>query len=151
MSIHAVKAVSIGDGIAAAARPGTEVHDAIRIGVEQGYHRTTNRAGGLEGGVTNGEDVVVRAFMKPISTTRRGLPSVDIETGEEHRSQWERSDISAVPACGVVCEAMIALVLADAMREKFGGDSLTEMKRNYEGYATQAGLWGRPERDDASQ
>ncbi|MCU1348554.1 MAG: aroC, partial [Acidobacteria bacterium] len=100
----------------------------------------TNRAGGLEGGVTNGQDVVVRAFMKPISTLRRGLPSVDIETLEPHRSQWERSDVTAVPACGVVCEAMLAVVLASAMREKFGGDSLGEMQRNYDAY--QARLRG---------
>jgi chorismate synthase len=97
--------------------------------------RPTNNAGGLEGGVTNGQDVVVRAYMKPISTLRRGLPSVDIETHEPHRSQWERSDVTAVPACGVVCEAMLAIALADAMREKFGGDSLGEMRANFEGYA----------------
>ncbi|MGZ5473399.1 MAG: chorismate synthase, partial [Thermoanaerobaculia bacterium] len=86
---------------------------------------------------TNGEDVVVRAFMKPISTLRRGLPSVDTETHEPHRSQWERSDVTAVPACGVVCEAMLAIVLAGAMREKFGGDSLEEMRRNYDAYVAQ--------------
>jgi chorismate synthase len=137
LSIHAVKAVSIGDGIAASRRLGSEVHDPIYFTEEKRYHRTTNRAGGLEGGVTNGQDVVVRAFMKPISTLRRGLPSVDIETREEHRSQWERSDVTAVPACGVVCEAMLAIVLAGAMREKFGGDSLTEMRRNYDGYIAQ--------------
>jgi len=134
MSIHAVKAVSIGDGVAASRRIGSEVHDAIYFDEARRYHRRTNRAGGMEGGVTNGEDVVVRAYMKPISTLRRGLPSVDIETREEHRSQWERSDVTAIAACGVVCEAMLAVALADAMREKFGGDSLTEMRRNYDGY-----------------
>ena len=134
LSIHAVKAVAIGDGVAAANRIGSEVHDPIYFDEERRYHRTTNRAGGLEGGVTNGEDVVVRAYMKPISTLRRGLPSVDTETREPHRSQWERSDVTAVPACGVVCEAMLAIVLAMAMRAKFGGDSLAEMRRNYEGY-----------------
>ena len=134
LSIHAVKAVAIGDGVSAARRVGSEVHDAIYFDEERRYHRNTNRAGGLEGGVTNGQDVVVRAFMKPISTLRRGLPSVDTETREAHRSQWERSDVTAVPACGVVCEAMLAIVLAGAMREKFGGDSLGEMKRNYENY-----------------
>jgi chorismate synthase len=134
LSIHAVKAVAIGDGVSGARRVGSEVHDPIYFDEERRYHRTTNRAGGLEGGVTNGQDVVVRAFMKPISTLRRGLPSVDIETREPHRSQWERSDVTAVPACGVVCEAMLAITLADAMREKFGGDSLGEMKRNYDGY-----------------
>ena len=137
LSIHAVKAVAIGDGVGAATRIGSEVHDALYFDEERRYHRTTNRAGGLEGGVTNGQDVLVRAFMKPISTLRRGLPSVDTETHEPHRSQWERSDVTAVPACGVVCEAMLAIVLASAMREKFGGDSLGEMKRNYEGYLAQ--------------
>ena len=137
LSIHAVKAVSIGEGTAAARRIGSEVHDPILFNEEKRYHRETNRAGGLEGGVTNGQDVIVRAFMKPISTLRRGLPSVDIETREPHRSQWERSDVTAVPACGVVCEAMLAIVLADAMRQKFGGDSLGEMKSNYDRYLEQ--------------
>jgi chorismate synthase len=136
LSIHAVKAVAIGDGVAAAQRIGSEVHDPIYFDEERRYHRTTNRAGGLEGGVTNGQDVVVRAYMKPISTLRRGLPSVDIDTREPHRSQWERSDVTAVPACGVVCEAMLAITLADAMREKFGGDSLGEMVSNFESYVT---------------
>ncbi len=137
LSIHAVKAVAIGDGVAASRRVGSEVHDAIYFDEARRYHRNTNRAGGLEGGVTNGQDVVVRAFMKPISTLRRGLPSVDIETRDAHRSQWERSDVTAVPACGVVCEAMLAMVLADAMREKFGGDSLGEMTRNVVSYLEQ--------------
>ena len=132
LSIHAVKAVSIGDGIAAARKSGSEVHDAIHF--QDCYRRETNRAGGLEGGVTNGQHVVVRAFMKPISTTRKGIPSVDIETREPHRSQWERSDVTAVPACGIVCEAMLAIVLAGAMRRKFGGDSLSEMKRSFQAY-----------------
>ncbi len=134
LSIHAVKAVAIGDGVNAARRVGSEVHDALYFDEARRYHRTTNRAGGLEGGVTNGEDVLVRAFMKPISTLRRGLPSVDIETREAHRSQWERSDVTAVPACGVVCEAMLAIVLATAMREKFGGDSLGDMRAAYDAY-----------------
>jgi chorismate synthase len=134
LSIHAVKAVAVGDGVGAARRIGSEVHDAIHYDGERGYHRTTNRAGGLEGGVTNGGDVVVRAFMKPISTLRRGLPSVDTETREPHRSQWERSDVTAVPACGVVCEAMLAIVLAGAMREKFGGDNLGDMRAAYDAY-----------------
>jgi len=139
LSIHAVKAVAIGDGVSGARRMGSEVHDPIYFDEERRYHRTTNRAGGLEGGVTNGQDVVVRAFMKPISTLRRGLPSVDIKTREPHRSQWERSDVTAVPACGVVCEAMLAITLADAMREKFGGDSLSEMQRNFSAYLEQMG------------
>jgi len=137
LSIHAVKAVSIGDGIAAARKSGSEVHDPIYFDEAKRYHRKSNRAGGLEGGVTNGQHVVVRAFMKPISTLRKGLPSVDIENKEPHRSQWERSDVTAVPACGVVCEAMLAIVLAAAMREKFGGDSLGEMKSNYGQYLEQ--------------
>lgn len=136
-AVHAVKAVAIGDGVGASRRIGSEVHDPIYFDEERRYHRNTNRAGGLEGGVTNGEDVVVRAFMKPISTLRRGLPSVDTETHEAHRSQWERSDVTAVPACGVVCEAMLAIVLADAMREKFGGDSMAEMRRNYDHYVDE--------------
>lgn len=134
LSIHAVKAVAIGEGVSAARKLGSEVHDPIYFDAERRYYRNTNRAGGLEGGVTNGQDVVVRAFMKPISTLRRGLPSVDIETQEAHRSQWERSDVTAVPACGVVCEAMLAIVLAGAMREKFGGDTLAAMRRSYDAY-----------------
>ena len=141
LSIHAVKAVAIGDGVAAAQRVGSEVHDPIYFDEERRYHRTSNRAGGLEGGVTNGQDVVVRAYMKPISTLRRGLPSVDIETREPHRSQWERSDITAVPACGVVCEAMLAIALTDAMREKFGGDSLGEMRANFDAYISRLAMY----------
>lgn len=137
LSIHAVKAVAIGDGVGAARRLGSEVHDALYFEEERRYHRNTNRAGGLEGGVTNGEDVVVRAFMKPISTLRRGLPSVDTETHEAHRSQWERSDVTAVPACGVVCEAMLAIVLATAMREKFGGDTIDDMRAAYDAYTAR--------------
>lgn len=133
MSVHAVKAVSLGDGVRAVRRPGSEVHDPI-VRDAEGYARTSNRAGGLEGGMTNGEPLMVRAYMKPIATLRRGLPSVDIDTRETHRSQWERSDVTAVPACGVVCEAMLAIVLADAFRSKFGGDSLGEMRRAYDSY-----------------
>ena len=140
LSIHAVKAVAIGDGVAAASRIGSDVHDAI-YREDDRYVRRSNRAGGLEGGVTNGEDVVVRAFMKPISTLRRGLPSVDTETREPHRSQWERSDVTAVPACGVVCEAMLAIVLANAMREKFGGDTLADMRVAYDAYVARLREW----------
>lgn len=141
LSIHAVKAMAIGDGVAAATRIGSDVHDALYFDEQRRYHRTTNRAGGLEGGVTNGEDLVVRAFMKPISTLRRGLPSVDVETREPHRSQWERSDVTAVPACGVVCEAMLALVLASAMREKFGGDTLGDMQAAVAAYRERLARW----------
>jgi len=137
LSIHAVKAVSIGDGIAASRRRGSEVHDPIEHDGSRGYRRTSNRAGGLEGGITNGEELVALIHMKPISTLRQGLPSVDIDTKEAHASNYERSDVTALPACGVVAEAMMALVLADAFLEKFGGDALTETRRNFEGYQRQ--------------
>ena len=103
-----------------------------------GVARRTNRAGGLEGGITNGEPVVVRAYMKPISTLMRPLGTVDLATGESAQAVAERSDVTAVPAMGVIAEAMLAFILADAMMEKFGGDSLGETKRNYEGYLAQA-------------
>ena len=138
MSIPAVKAVSIGAGIEATSLPGSRVHDEIGYQQEANeFVRETNRAGGLEGGVTNGEEIRVRGFLKPISTLRRALRSVDIDTKQEERAAFERSDITVVPAAGVIGEAMVALVLAQAMREKFGGDSLGEMKRNYEGYREQ--------------
>jgi chorismate synthase len=134
MSIPSVKAVSLGEGVANAFRRGSAAHDAITHEPERGFCRTSNRAGGLEGGITNGEDVLVTLFQKPISTLRDGLPSVDIETKEPHRAQYERSDVTAVPACGVIGEAMLAFVLADALLEKTGGDSMEEVKRNFEGF-----------------
>jgi chorismate synthase len=138
MSIHAVKAVAIGAGIEASSLPGSEVHDEIAYNEEtKEFIRATNRAGGLEGGVTNGEELRVRGHLKPISTLRRALRSVDIDTKQEERAAFERSDITVVPAAGVIGEAMVALVLAQAMREKFGGDSLGEMKRNFAGYREQ--------------
>ena len=138
MSIHAVKAVAIGAGIEASSLPGSEVHDEISYNDDsKEFIRATNRAGGLEGGVTNGEELRVRGHLKPISTLRRALRSVDIDTKQEERAAFERSDITVVPAAGVIGEAMVALVLAEAMREKFGGDSLGEMKRNFEGYREQ--------------
>ena len=138
MSIPAVKAVSIGAGIEASSLPGSEVHDEIDYQQEANeFVRDTNRAGGLEGGVTNGEEIRVRGFLKPISTLRRALRSVDIDTKQVERAAFERSDITVVPAAGVIGEAMVALVLAQATREKFGGDSLGEMKRNYDGYREQ--------------
>ncbi len=138
MSIPAVKAVSIGAGSEASALPGSEVHDEIAYNDEtKEFIRETNRAGGLEGGVTNGEEIRVRGHLKPLSTLRRPLRSVDIDTKQEQLAAFERSDITAVPAAGVIGEAMMALVLAGAMREKFGGDSLGEMKRNFEGYREQ--------------
>jgi chorismate synthase len=138
MSIPAVKAVSIGAGSEASALPGSEVHDEIAYNTEtREFIRETNRAGGLEGGVTNGEEIRIRGHLKPLSTLRRPLRSVDIDTKEEESAAFERSDITAVPAAGVIGEAMVSLVLASAMREKFGGDSLGEMKRNFEAYREQ--------------
>src|SRR6267378_1801989 len=138
MSIPAVKAVAIGAGAEASALPGSEVHDEIGYNKDtKEFIRATNRAGGLEGGVTNGEEVRVRGHLKPLSTLRRPLRSVDIDTKQEESAAFERSDITAVPAAGVIGEAMVALTLADALREKFGGDSLGEMKRNFEGYREQ--------------
>lgn len=138
MSIPAVKAVSIGAGSEASSLPGSEVHDEIAYNNEtKDFIRETNRAGGLEGGVTNGEEIRIRGHMKPLSTLRKPLRSVDIETKQEQLAAFERSDITAVPAAGVIGEAMVALVLAATMREKFGGDSLGEMQRNFEGYREQ--------------
>jgi len=138
MSIPAVKAVSIGAGVEGANLPGSQVHD--EIGYDEGeraFTRPTNRAGGLEGGITNGEELRVRGFLKPISTLRRALRSVDIETKEEQAAAFERSDVTAVPAAGVIGEAMVALTLAAAMREKFGGDHVEEMRRNFDSYREQ--------------
>lgn len=138
MSIPAVKAVALGAGTEASSLPGSEVHDEIGYNEEtKDFIRASNRAGGLEGGVTNGEEIRVRGHLKPISTLRRPLRSVDIDTKLEEKAAFERSDITVVPAGGVIGEAMVALVLASAMREKFGGDSLGEMKRNFEGYREQ--------------
>jgi chorismate synthase len=138
MSIPAVKAVAIGAGAQASGLPGSEVHDEIGYDeTSKTFIRQTNRAGGLEGGITNGEELRVRGHLKPISTLRRALRSVDIDTKQEEAASFERSDITAVPAAGVIGEAMVALVLASAMREKFGGDALGEMRRNYDGYREQ--------------
>ncbi len=153
MSIHAIKAVEIGEGVANAGRRGSEVHDEIFFGnsdegqgtrekgaeplsssLTGGFRRSSNRAGGLEGGITNGEELRVRAYMKPISTLRNPLHSVDIDTKEQSDAAFERSDITAVPAAGVIGEAMLAIVIANEMREKFGGDSINEMKRNFDSY-----------------
>jgi chorismate synthase len=138
MSIPAVKGVSIGAGVEAANLPGSQVHDEIFFSSEEHrFSRPTNRAGGLEGGITNGEELRVRGFLKPISTLRKALRSVDIDTKQEESAAFERSDVTAVPAAGVIGEAMVAVTLADAMREKFGGDSLPEMLRNYNSYLEQ--------------
>ena len=138
MSIHAVKAVEIGAGVEVSRLPGSQVHDEIGYNsAEQQFARPSNRAGGIEGGITNGQEVRVRGHLKPISTLRRPLSSVDVMTKEESAAAFERSDIVAVPAAGVIGEAMVAIVLADAALEKFGGDSLGEMRRNFESYVEQ--------------
>jgi len=138
MSLPAVKAVEIGAGIAAATSYGSEVQDEIGYdGSRKRFTRKSNRAGGLEGGMTNGEDVVVRGFLKPISTLRRPLETADLKTKQTVKAAYERSDVCVVPAAGVAGEAMVALVLAEAFLEKFGGDSLGEIRRNFEGYLKQ--------------
>ena len=138
MSIQAVKAVEIGTGVASAASYGSEVQDEIGYdATRKRFERSTNRAGGLEGGITNGEDVVVRGYLKPISTLRRPLETADLKTKQAVKAAYERSDICVVPAAGVAGEAMVALVLAEAFLQKFGGDSLAETRRNFEGYQRQ--------------
>jgi chorismate synthase len=129
MSVPAVKAVEIGSALAASAGPGSAAHDPIERTAE-GWRRPSNHAGGLEGGISNGEDIVLTAYKKPISTLRQGLPSVDLDTLEPHVSQYERSDVTALPAAGVIAEAMVALILADALLEKTGGDSISEVERH---------------------
>jgi len=138
MSIPAVKAVEVGLGVAGAMRKGSEVHDEIDADESNvragGVRRRTNRAGGLEGGITNGEQIILRASMKPISTLMRPLGTVEMKTREPAQAVAERSDVTAVPAMGVIAEAMTAFVVAQAFLEKFGGDSLGETRRNYENY-----------------
>ncbi len=138
VSIQAVKGVEIGFAEEGAQSYGSAVQDAIHYDKEQRqFGRGSNRAGGLEGGITNGEDIVVRGFLKPISTLRRPLESVDLPTRDPAMAAYERSDVAVVPAAGVIGEAMMALVLAQAFLEKFGGDSLGETKRNFDGYCAQ--------------
>ncbi|HEV2314698.1 MAG TPA: chorismate synthase [Candidatus Acidoferrales bacterium] len=138
MSIQAVKGVEIGTGIANATSYGSEVQDEIRYdGEKKRFQRSSNRAGGIEGGITNGENVVVRGYLKPISTLRRALGSADLKTKESIKAAYERSDICVVPAAGVIGEAMVSYVLAEAFLEKFGGDSLEETRRNFQGYQKQ--------------
>ena len=146
MSIHATKGVDIGGGFAVAAGPGSQAHDVIMSPDKwdgRQWRRETNRAGGLEGGMTNGEPVVVRGALKPISTLSKPLPSVDLLSGEEIQAHYERSDVCTVPAAGVVGEAMIAIVIARAMLEKFGGDSLDETRRAYAAYQDTIGPRGQ--------
>lgn len=138
MSIQAVKGVEIGAGVENSARFGSEVQDEIGYSREElRFTRKSNRAGGLEGGISNGEEIVVRGFLKPISTLRRPLQSVSFETREPVKAAYERSDVCVVPAAGVAGEAMVALVLARALLEKFGGDSIEETRRNYDAYLEQ--------------
>ena len=138
VSMQAVKGVEVGFAAEGAASYGSKVQDTIHYDREgRRFTRGANRAGGLEGGITNGQDVLVRGMLKPISTLRRPLESVDLETREPALAAYERSDVCVVPAAGVIGEAMVAIILAQAFLEKFGGDSLTETRRNYEGYLEQ--------------
>jgi chorismate synthase len=143
MSLQAVKAVELGRGVTAASSPGSQVHDAIayagdpEAGKFTKFSREHNNAGGIEGGISNGEDVVVRGYLKPISTLRRPLASVSFATREETKASYERSDVCVVPAAGVAGEAMVALAVARLVVEKFGGDSLVELERNFNGYREQ--------------
>lgn len=137
MGMQSVKAVEVGDGGRLAQRYGSESHDEIFYDPQRGYYHKTNHAGGTEGGVSNGADLVVRATMKPISTLGQPLASVNMKTKKAERADFERSDICAVPAGSVIGESLVAYVVADAFLEKFGGDSMTEIKRNYEGYLKQ--------------
>jgi chorismate synthase len=140
MSLQAVKAVEIGSGVAGAFAPGSAVHDEIGYAGGSGFtefSRAHNNAGGIEGGISNGEEIRVRGYLKPISTLRRPLGSIDFSTREPVKAAYERSDVCVVPAAGVAAEAMVALTLARCALEKFGGDSMTEMVRNYQGYCQQ--------------
>ncbi|MEO8195395.1 MAG: chorismate synthase [Thermoanaerobaculia bacterium] len=147
MSVPAIKAVELGSGLAASRGLGSAAHDAIlRRDPDGRFPRATNRAGGLEGGIANGEDIVVTLYKKPIATLRDGLPSVDLDdlgSTEPHLSQYERSDVTALPAAGVIGEAMLALVLADACLEKFGGDSMAELLAHFAASRTLARRWPR--------
>jgi chorismate synthase len=143
VSIHSVKAAAIGAGIEAAGLFGSEAHDAITK-VQGTLSRDSNRAGGLEGGVTNGEDLTVRAYFKPISTLRKGLPSVDLETGEAGVTKWERSDVTAIAAAPVIVESMVALVLADELLVKLGGDAVVDTDSAWRALCARLEPWWRP-------
>jgi chorismate synthase len=134
MSMPSIKGVEIGDGLRQTARRGSTVHDVITYDDQRGWSHATNNAGGTEGGISNGAPIVVRGAAKPISTLIKPLPSVDLVTHEPTPAHFERSDICVIPAAGVVGEAMVALVLADAFRQKFGGDSIAEIEKNYQAY-----------------
>ncbi len=133
MSINAMKSVEIGMGVGVAQNPGSAVHDQIYYNKKNGYYRTSNNAGGLEGGMTNGEPVIARISMKPLPTMVTPLDSVDVKTKSSKQAHYERADVCAVPAAVIVGEAMMAIVLANALIDKIGGDSIEEMKRNYKG------------------
>src|SRR6266567_2045867 len=135
MSIPSVKGVEIGDGFESSTLPGSKVHDVVQWSDEQGWNHRSNNAGGIEGGISNGASIVIRAAVKPISTLAHPLPTVDIRTHENvSKGRYERSDVCVVPAAGVVGEAMLAIALTDAWLEKFGGDSMAEMQRNFHSY-----------------
>jgi chorismate synthase len=137
-SIQSIKAISVGDGVESAAAIGSEFHDEIHYdSKDRRFFRTSNHAGGIEGGISNGEEIRIRAYVKPLSTLPRALHSVDLKSKEEFQAQVERTDVSAIAAAGVVGEAMVAFVLAEAFLEKFGGDSITETARNHQGYLEQ--------------
>jgi chorismate synthase len=140
MSLQAVKAVEIGSGVAAAYAPGSSVHDEIGYSGTDGFtafSRARNNAGGIEGGISNGEEIRVRGYLKPISTLRRPLQSVDFTSRAPVKAAYERSDVCVVPAAGVAAESMVALTLAACALDKFGGDSMLETRRNFEGYCQQ--------------
>lgn len=134
MSIPAIKAVEIGNGVESAKKLGSKVHDEIIYSKSNGIQRKTNNAGGIEGGISNGENIIVRGYMKPISTLMNGLNTIDIATKEAVKASTERSDVCAVPAAGVIGEAMAAVTIGNALLEKFGGDNISEIKRNYKSY-----------------
>ena len=137
LSIHAIKAVEIGDGVLGASLPGSKVQDEIFYTKAKGFYRSSNRSGGFEGGMTTGQPIIVRGFLKPLSTLRKPLRSVEINTKRSVVATVERSDVTTVPAAGVIGEAMLAFELARAILEKFGGDSLRELQRNHKGYVQQ--------------
>jgi chorismate synthase len=134
MGVQAIKGVEIGDGFETARRRGSQAHDELERSADGVTKRVTDRAGGIEGGMSNGEVIVVRSAMKPISTVPRALATIDVATGEAAKAHHQRSDVCAVPAAGVVVEAMVALVVANAVLEKFGGDNVSETKRNLDNY-----------------
>ena len=137
MSIQAIKGVSFGVGFESARLKGSGVHDEIFYDKKKGFYRKTNYAGGIEGGMTNGEDIIIKAVMKPIATLKKALSSVNIKTKKSLKAAVERSDVCAVPAAGVIAENVAAIEIANAMIEKFGGDSIREMRRNFDGYIEQ--------------